>query len=78
MTVLERYVEITNAEISKNDEYQEKNTIQRKGIVNHGTFYLPRIMQGVYDVDKKRLRELYEASKRLVDDSTWKNPGAIV
>lgn len=78
LSILERYVEITNAEISKNDEDQEKRTIQEKGITDHGTFYLPRIMQGVYDVDKARLRQLYDAAKLLVDDDTWKNPGAIV
>ncbi len=78
LNILERYVEISNAEISKNDEVQEKSTIQRKGIVDHGTFYLPRIMQGVYDVDKTRLRELYEAAKKLVDDDTWENAEAIV
>lgn len=78
LSILERYVEISNAEISKNDEAQEKDTIQRKGIVDHGIFYLPRIMQGVYDVDKTRLRELYEAAKKLVNDDTWENPGALV
>lgn len=78
LSILERYVEITNAEISKNDEDQEKNVIQRKGIVDHGTFYLPRIMQGVYDVDKKRLRQLYEEAKKLVNDDTWNNINAIV
>lgn len=77
LSVLERYTEIANAEVSKNDEFQEKTTIAKKGIYDHGTFYLPRIMQGVYDVDKNRLRELYEAAKKLVNDDTW-NDGAIV
>ena len=78
LSILERYVEISNAEISKNDEVQEKNTIKRKGIVDHGTFYLPRIMQGVYDVDKGRLRKLYDAAKNLVNDQNWKNNSAKV
>lgn len=77
LSILERYTEIANAEVSKNDEFQEKTTIARKGIFDHGTFYLPRIMQGVYDVDKKRLRKLYETAKKLVNDDTWKD-GAIV
>ncbi|NNE76458.1 MAG: patatin-like phospholipase family protein [Pricia sp.] len=77
LRILERYTEISNAEISKNDETEEKNTIARKGIIDHGTFYLPRIMQGVYDVDKQRLNELYEASKKLVNDDTWLNTNAI-
>lgn len=78
LSILERYVEISNAEISKNDEDQEKNTIQRKGIIDHGTFYLPRIMQGIFDVDNTRLRQLYEAAKKLVNDDTWENTDAIV
>ncbi|HEA20287.1 hypothetical protein LCGC14_1164270 [marine sediment metagenome] len=78
LSILERYVEITNAEISKNDEVQEKNTIKRKGLVDHGTFYLPRIMQGIYDVDKGRLRELYDAAKNLVSDESWRGTGAII
>lgn len=78
LSILERYVEITNAEVSKNDEVQEKATIQKKGIVDHGTFYLPRIMHGVYDVDKQRLRQLYDAAKNLVNDDSWENTNAIV
>lgn len=77
LSILERYVEITNAEVSKNDEHLEKDVILQKGIVNHGTFYLPRIMQGVYDVNKQRLLQLYEASKKLVNDDTWKNTDLI-
>ena len=77
LKILERYVAITNAEVSKNDEVQEKNTILRKVIMDHGTFFLPRIMQGVYDIDKTRLRQLYDASKLLVNDDTWKNTNLI-
>ena len=78
LSILERYVAITNAEVSKNDEIQENLTIFKKRIIDHGTFYLPRIMQGVYDVDKERLRKLYEESKKLVNDDTWENTHAIV
>ncbi len=78
LNILERYVEITNAEVSKNDEEQEKKTIESKDIFDHGTFYLPRIMQGVYDVDKTRLKKLYEESKKLVNDGTWNSNQAIV
>jgi len=77
LSILERFTEITNAEVSKNDEYQEKSTISKKGIVDHGTFYLPRIMHGVYDVDKTRLKALYEAAKNLVNDDTWESPKAM-
>ena len=77
LSILERYVEITNAEVSKNDEHLEEDIIKQKGIIDHGTFYLPRIMQGVYDIDKARLLQLYEASKKLVNDDTWKNTNLI-
>ena len=72
LRILNRYVEITNAEVSKNDEWQEQKIIAEKGILDHGTFYLPRIMNSVYDVNKKRLKELYKRSKLLVNDDTWK------
>ena len=78
LSILERFTEITNAEVSKNDEAQEQSTIKEKGIEDHGTFYLPRIMQGVYDVDKQRLMQLYEAAKKLVNDDSWKNANALV
>lgn len=74
LKVLERFVDITTAEISKNDAYQEQEIITQKGIIDHGTFYLPKIMKGTYDVDKARIRLLYERSRELVNDQTWKNP----
>ncbi|HUS87442.1 MAG TPA: patatin-like phospholipase family protein [Bacteroidales bacterium] len=67
LKILEQYIDITNAEISKNDEFQEKKVIKEKKIRDHGTIYLPKIMHGIYDVDKNRLRELYELSKKAVD-----------
>jgi len=73
LKVLDRYTEITNAEISKNDAAQEKVIIAQKGIIDHGTFYLPRVMEGFYDVNEKRLRELYEKAKACVNDETWKD-----
>ncbi|WP_074977154.1 patatin-like phospholipase family protein [Zhouia amylolytica] len=71
LKILERYVSITNAEVSKNDQAQEAQIIKEKEILDHGTFYLPRIMKGVYDVDKSRLAALYENSKEIVTDESW-------
>lgn len=72
LAVLDRHIAISNAEVSKNDDMREQEIMEEKNIFNHGTFYLPRIMQGVYDVDKDRLRELYERSKEIVTDETWR------
>lgn len=72
MKVLERYVEITTAEVSKNDKTLESEIIKAKSIFDHGTFYLPKVMNGVYDINKDRLKELYEKSKERVNDITWK------
>lgn len=74
LQILERYVDITTAEISKNDEFLEKQIIAEKGIIDHGTFYLPKIMKGVYDVDESRIRLLYEKSREVVSAQAWKNP----
>ena len=76
LKVLERYVDITTAEISKNDEFLEKQIIAEKGIIDHGTFYLPKIMKGVYDVDNSRIRLLYEKSREVVSAQSWKSPPA--
>lgn len=73
LKILEKYIEIANAEVSKNDEFQEKDIIKKQNIFNHGTFYLPKVMEGIYDVNKERLKKLYELSKKLVNDDTWKN-----
>lgn len=59
ISVLSRYVDITNVEISKNDESQIDKLCQTKGIKNNKVF-LPRVMQSVYDTDKSRLKEIYE------------------
>lgn len=61
LPVLERYVEITNTEVSKNDELLEKRIIEEKGIYNHGTVFLPKIMEGVYDVNHEHIQEIYQA-----------------
>src|SRR5690606_19698503 len=47
--VLDRLTQITNVEVSKNDEQIENDLIGSRGIWDHGCFFLPRIMQGVYD-----------------------------
>lgn len=73
LKILSRFVEITNAEVSKNDKDREDDLIESRGdsITDRGTFYLPRVMKDVYDVDPGRIKELYEASKKVVTDETW-------
>lgn len=64
LQVLLRYVDISNTEISKNDEHQELRLMEQKGIKNHGQIFLPRIMKGVYDTNTSRLTKLYEAGRQ--------------
>ncbi len=70
LSILDRYVEITNAEVSKNDATLEKEVIRDKNIKDHGTIYLPRVMKSVYDVDNGRLQELYNRSQDAVE-TNW-------
>ena len=70
-SILSRYIEITNTEVSKNDELLEVYLIQDKNIKDHGTIFLPRVMQGVFDVNNTRLRKLYMAGKDSVKKG-WK------
>ena len=67
LRILNRFVDITNTEVSKNDEIREKQFIKDNGIIDHGTFFLPRIMKGVYDVNTRRLKKLYEAGENEVE-----------
>ena len=69
--VLERYVDISNTEVSKNDEALEINYIKTEHLVNHGIFFLPKVMESLYDVDKGRLKKLYEEGKKVVQKN-WK------
>jgi predicted acylesterase/phospholipase RssA len=57
--VLSRYVDITNVEISKNDEMLLREYCSDHKIKNT-ILYLPRVMRSIYDTDKNRLRLLYE------------------
>lgn len=60
IAILSRYVDITNVEISKNDEYYLDKLCKEKDIRNL-KFYLPRVLDSVYDTDPKRLKEIYLA-----------------
>jgi predicted acylesterase/phospholipase RssA len=60
--VLERYVYITNVEISKNDEYMLDKICNAKNIRNTKLF-LPRIMKSTYDTNRERLLLMYKAGK---------------
>jgi predicted acylesterase/phospholipase RssA len=60
ISILSRYVDITNVEISKNDEQQIDEICAVKGIRNI-KLYLPRVMKTVYDTDPARLKKIYEA-----------------
>jgi predicted patatin/cPLA2 family phospholipase len=59
MSILSRYVDITNVEISKNDEEQLDEICRANGI-RSSKFYLPRVMKTVYDTDPNRLKKIYE------------------
>ena len=62
--VLDRFVAVTNTEISKDDERLEEAFLQKnKTIKDHGRYFLPAIMNGVYDVDELRLQELLFAGQ---------------
>lgn len=69
LQILQRYVDITNTEISKDDELFEKQIISDLGIKDHGTFFLPKIMKGVYDVDPEHIKEIYRAGKENVREN---------
>ena len=69
LQILQRYVDITNTEISKDDELFERQIISDLGIKNHGTFFLPKIMTGVYDVNPEHIKEIYEAGKESVREN---------
>jgi len=66
LQILQRYVDITNTEISKDDELFEKQIITTLGIKDHGTFFLPKTMKGVYDVNPEHINEIYKTGKESV------------
>ncbi len=58
ISVLSRYVDITNVEVSKNDELQINSFCDAHRIKNTMLF-LPRVMKSVYDTDPERLKKIY-------------------
>ncbi len=62
--ILERYVDITNVEISKNDEYMLDKICKEKNIRNTKLF-LPRILKSTYDTNRNRLLLMYKAGKAV-------------
>jgi hypothetical protein len=70
--VLERYVSISNTEVSKNDESYEQQLIRDKGILDRGTYYLPTIAEHVYDVRKEILLKLYKEGRESILKN-WKD-----
>ena len=71
LRILSRYVEVTNAEVSKNDREREKELIRELGITDRGTIYLPRVLKDVYDIDPAKLEELYTKGKASAERD-WK------
>lgn len=65
LKILNRNIDISLVEVSKNDEYIENQIIAEKKILKHKTIYLPRVMDNFYDVDKDKLRQLYEEGRLL-------------
>ncbi len=74
LKILARYVDITNAEVSKNDQEREAGLADMLKLVAHRTIFLPRILRDVYDINPQKLKELYEAGKKAVVEQ-W-NPVA--
>jgi predicted acylesterase/phospholipase RssA len=62
ISILSRYVDITNVEVSKNDEFHLDEICRQKNIINR-KFFLPRVLKSVYDTDPARLRQIYEAGR---------------
>lgn len=62
LKTLERYVDITNVEISKSDEMLE-DLLCEKLNVKQTKIFLPKILTSLYDVDHTRLVALYDAGR---------------
>lgn len=71
LNVLERYVEITNIEISKSDEALEDLICEKKNI-KQTKIFLPRILKSTYDVNKERLAVLYNAGREATANAILK------
>lgn len=65
---LERYVEITNVEVSKSDEMLE-DLLCEKYNIKQTKIFLPQILQSLYDVDRVRLTQLYDAGIQSTIDA---------
>lgn len=75
MAILSRYIDITNVEVSKNDEFHLDEVCRVKKIRNV-KLYLPRVMKTVYDTDPQRLRQIYQAG--LVEGRKYKAEPILV
>ncbi len=65
--VLEGTINIMNNEISKLDEFMI-DTICSKYKIENKKIYLPSVLKSLYDVDKKRLQELYNLGYFIGND----------
>ncbi len=70
LRILSRYVDVTNAEVSKNDREREKELIRELNIIDRGTIYLPRVLKDVYDITPSKLASLYKEGK-LSAGQSW-------
>lgn len=61
MDVLNRFVDISNIEVSKSDEEHAELLAREKNIDNK-VIYLNSIMESIYDTDPTRLKLMYEDS----------------
>lgn len=68
LDVLERYVDITNVEISKSDETLE-DLLCEKFKIKQTKIFLPKILTSLYDVDPTRLAALYNAGMQSAADA---------
>jgi predicted acylesterase/phospholipase RssA len=74
ISILSRYVDITNVEVSKNDEFQIDELCTAKNIRNIKLF-LPRVLKTVYDTDPERLKQIYQAG--ILEGMKYKAEGVI-
>lgn len=68
LDVLERYVDITNVEISKSDETLE-DLLCEKLNVKQTKIFLPKVLTSLYDVDPIRLTALYNAGMQAASEA---------
>ncbi len=66
LDVLSRYVDISNVEVSKNDEAIERFIYQNRNIP-HTFVFLPQVMESVYDTDPDRLQKMYTAGREMAE-----------